>query len=129
MKKVFLIALLVCCSTAFASSDEATVEQSFKDFCKNWVQILKKNKPGNVFCKESSTGFIAEYATMGDDHNTTIKKTTNKKTPFVGILKYREKVFKCSAATRERAIAGPFRVASERNVTELFIYQNGQWQW
>ena len=66
---------------------------------------------------------------MGDEHNTAIKKTTNKKTPFVGILKYREKVFKCSAATCEGAIAGPFRVASERNVTELFIYQNGEWQW
>ena len=93
------------------------------------MQILKKNKPGQVFCKESKEGYIAEYATMGDEHNTAIKKTTNKKTPFVGILKYREKVFKCSAATRERAIAGPFRVASERNVTELFIYQNGEWQW
>ena len=106
-----------------------TVEQSFKSFCNNWVQILKKNKPGQVFCKESKEGYIAEYATMGDEHNTAIKKTTNKKTPFVGILKYREKVFKCSAATREGAIAGPFRVASERNVTELFIYQNGEWQW
>jgi hypothetical protein len=128
MKKVFLIALLICCSTVFAAED-ATVEQSFKSFCNNWVQILKKNKPGQVFCKESKEGYIAEYATMGDEHNTAIKKTTNKKTPFVGILKYREKVFKCSAATREGAIAGPFRVASERNVTELFIYQNGEWQW
>jgi hypothetical protein len=128
MKKVFLLALLICCSTAFAAED-ATVEQSFKSFCNNWVQILKKNKPGQVFCKESKEGYIAEYATMGDEHNTAIKKTTNKKTPFVGILKYREKVFKCSASTREGAIAGPFRVASERNVTELFIYQNGEWQW
>jgi hypothetical protein len=128
MKNVFLLALLLCCSTAFAAED-TRVEQSFKDFCKNWVQILKKNKPGNVFCKESAAGYIAEYATMGDEHNTAIKKTTNKKTPFIGILKYREKVFKNSAATRERAIAGPFRVASERNVTELFIYQNGEWQW
>jgi len=128
MKKVFLLALLLCCSTVFAVED-ITVEQSFKSFCKNWVQILKKNKPGQVFCKESKEGYIAEYATMGDEHNTAIKKTTNKKTPFVGILKYREKVFKNSAATRERAIAGPFRVASERNVTELFIYQNGEWQW
>jgi len=128
MKKLFLIALLLCCSTAFASED-AKVEESFKDFCKNWVKIIKKNKPGNVFCKESREGYIAEYATMGDEHNTAIKKTSNKKTPFVGILKYREKVFKCSAATREGAIAGPFRVASESNVTELFIYQNGEWQW
>jgi hypothetical protein len=128
MKKVFLLALLLCCSTVFAAED-VTVEQSFKSFCNNWVQILKKNKPGQVFCKESKEGYIAEYATMGDDHDTAIKKTTNKKTPFVGILKYREKVFKCSAATREGAIAGPFRVASERNVTELFIYQNGEWQW
>jgi hypothetical protein len=128
MKKVFLLALLICCSTVFAAED-VTVEQSFKSFCNNWVQILKKNKPGQVFCKESKEGYIAEYATMGDEHNTAIKKTTNKKTPFVGILKYREKVFKCSAATREGAIAGPFRVASERNVTELFIYQNGEWQW
>jgi len=128
MKKVFLLALLLCCSTVFAAED-VTVEQSFKSFCNNWVQILKKNKPGQVFCKESKEGYIAEYATMGDEHNTAIKKTTNKKTPFVGILKYREKVFKCSAATREGAIAGPFRVASERNVTELFIYQNGEWQW
>jgi len=128
MKKVFLLALLICSSTVFAAED-VTVEQSFKSFCNNWVQILKKNKPGQVFCKESKEGYIAEYATMDDEHNTAIKKTTNKKTPFVGILKYREKVFKCSAATREGAIAGPFRVASERNVTELFIYQNGEWQW
>ena len=128
MKKVFLLALLLCCSTVFAAED-VTVEQSFKSFCNNWVQILKKNKPGQVFCKESKEGYIAEYATMGDEHDTAIKKTTNKKTPFVGILKYREKVFKCSASTREGAIAGPFRVASERNVTELFIYQNGEWQW
>jgi len=123
-----LAVALLCCSTVFAA-EEVQVEKSFKDFCKEWMSIIKKNKPNNVFCREDKGAYVAEYSSLGDAHDAKIKKTVNKKTPYIGILKYREKVFKNKAATRERAIAGPFTAASERNVTELFVFQEGKWQW
>ena len=127
MKTVMLAVALVCCSTVAA--EEAQVEKSFKVFCKKWISIIKKNKPNNVFCREDKGAYVAEYSSMGDVHNATIKKTVNKKTPYIGILKYREKVFRNNAATCEKAIAGPFMAATERNVTELFVFQHGKWQW
>jgi hypothetical protein len=128
MRTVMLAVALLCCSTVFAA-EEVQVEKSFKDFCKEWMSIIKKNKPNNVFCREDKGAYVAEYSSLGDAHDAKIKKTVNKKTPYIGILKYREKVFKNKAATRERAIAGPFTAASERNVTELFVFQEGKWQW
>ncbi len=128
MKKVVLIVALLFCSNAFAA-EEITVERSFKNFCTKWLQIKKKFQPANIYCKENKGVYVAEYSDLSEAHNAAIKKTVNKKSPFIGILKYREKVFKNTAATRERAIAGPFTAASERLVTELFVYQDGQWQW
>jgi hypothetical protein len=128
MKKVVLLVALLCCSTVFAAED-IKIENSFKDFCKKWLQIKKKFQPSNVFCKESNGVYVAEYSDLSEAHDASIKKTVNKKTPFIGILKYREKVFKNTAASRERALSGPFTTSSERMVTELFIYQNGEWQW
>ena len=129
MKTVIIAVALLFCSTVLYAAEEVQVEKSFKDFCREWMSIIKKNKPGNVFCKQDKDCYVAEYSALGDSHDAKIKKTVNKKTPYIGILKYREKVFKNKAATRERAIAGPFTAASERNVTELFVFQNGQWQW
>ncbi len=128
MRTVILAVVLLCCSTVFAA-EEVQVEKSFKDFCNEWMRIIKKNKPTNVFCREDKGSYVAEYSSLGDTHDAKIKKTVNKKTPYIGILKYREKVFKNKAATREGAISGPFTAASERNVTELFVFQEGKWQW
>jgi len=127
MKAIIVAVVFFLCSAAYA--DESHVEKSFNDFCKEWMSILKKNKPNSKFCREEKGCYIAEYSFLSDEHMTTVKKTANKKTPYIGILKYREKVFKNQAATRERALAGPFTAASERNVTELFVFQNGKWQW
>ncbi len=127
MKTVICAVVFLLCSAAYA--DESHVEKSFNEFCKEWMSILKKNKPHNKFCREEKGGFVAEYCALSDVHVPTVKKTANKKTPYIGILKYREKVFKNQAATREGALAGPFTAATERNVTELFVFQNGKWQW
>jgi hypothetical protein len=128
MKTVILAIALLCCSTVFAAG-EIRVEKSFKDFCEKWISIIKKNKPNNVFCREDKGAYVAEYSVQGDTHDATIKKTDNKKTPYIGILKYREKVFRNKAATCKKAIAGPFTAAVERNVTELFVFKRGKWQW
>jgi len=128
MKTVILAVALLCCSTVLAA-EEVQVEKSFKDFCEKWISIIKKNKPNNVFCSEDKGIYVAEYSVQGDTHDATIKKTDNKKTPYIGILKYREKVFRNKAATCKKAIAGPFATAVDRNVTELFVFQRGKWQW
>ena len=128
MRTVILVVAFLCCSTVFAA-EEVQVEKSFMDFCKKWMSIIKKNKPNNVFCRKDKGSYVAEYSFLGDAHDATIKKTVNKKTPYIGILKYREKVFRNNAATCEKAIAGPFMAATERNVTELFVFQRGKGQW
>ncbi len=128
MKKLIVLVILLSCTVAFAA-DDTEVHKNFQNFCKEWVSIIKKNKPNQVFCKGNKGVYIAEYSTLTDQHDAAIKRTVVKKTPYIGILKYREKIFKCSAATRERALAGPFTVANERLVTELFVYQDGKWQW
>ena len=91
------------------------------------MQTKKKFKRGEIICNKIKDGFVAEYRDLSDHHETQIKKTTNKRSPFIGILKYKELKYMNQAPTQDQAMAGPFKAVSEQSVTELFIYMNNRW--
>ena len=83
----------------------------------------------NIVCTRQPDGmFIAEYTVCGDTLDMEVKPTTSKAC-FVGILRYNEKKYRNCAKTREKAMQGPFTLAAETNVTQLFLYRNNRWQY
>lgn len=125
------IALLLslCALSDAAASEQLKAEQSFSSFCKQWVDRLNTYARGHIACMRQPDGmFVAEY-TASDDALDVQVKPTDASSCFVGTLRYREKKYRSSGQTREAALQGPFTVAAEANVTQLFLYRNGRWQY
>jgi len=112
-----------------AASEQSRAEQSFSSFCKQWVDALNSYARSHIACTRQPDGrFVAEYTACGDDLDVQVKPADSGSS-FVGMLRYREKKYQSSAQNREAALQGPLTVAAEANVTQLFLYRNGRWQY
>ena len=128
---VCCIALSFCLrADRVAASEQLSAEQSFSVFCKQWVDTLNSYARSHIACAQRPDGaFIAEYTACGDDLELRVKQAAASRACFVGSLRYREKKYRSCAQTREGAMQGPFTLAAESNVTQLFLYRNGRWQY
>lgn len=107
-----------------------SVLKSFRVFCEKWYQEKQKNcKKNGISCKRTPSACIAEYTRSAADFSVRIKETKAKQAPYIGILKYHETLYNCTAQTCEEASAGPFTRLSEYPVSEIFLYKNGKWQY
>ena len=129
---LLVIATLLSVHPIASATEESEVEVSFKSFNQKWMQYLydqEEREQRNISCKKVKEQYVAEYKAYSKDYSATIKKTQYQGTPYIGILSYREKKFVSQAATMEGAIRGPFNLMDECNVTEIFAYVNGKWQY
>lgn len=125
---VVLALLLLCCAVRLCEAAGAAGPQgAFERFCQNRIQCMQRSGTATVQCRKTGTGYTAEYAQTGTSFETQVKRTGRVATPYIGILKYREKNYVCTAATAAAARQGPFTCSSECPVTEIFIYKNGKW--
>lgn len=116
-------------AAAAEGSDQAKAEQSFSALCKQWVETLNSYSRNNIVCTQQPDGmFVAEYTVCSDKLEMEVKPTASKAC-FVGKLRYCEQKYRNCAKTREEAVRGPFTLAAETNVTQLFLYRNGGWQY
>ena len=117
-------------SVTYADEDE--VEKSFQKFSQNWMNSLhameEKGKK-NLTCKKVKNYYRAEYRGYSKTFSTSIKKTSSKETPYIGILRYKERKFVSHARTFEGALRGPFTIVSEYPVKEIFMFSHGKWQY
>ncbi|MCS6925224.1 MAG: hypothetical protein NZ578_04900, partial [Candidatus Binatia bacterium] len=74
-------------------------------------------------------GVLAEYVGYLPHRYITVKKTSSKDTPFVGILTYYQQVMRSVGKTREEALKGPFQQAGTSQVSEIFRYTKGKWHY
>ncbi|MCX8043289.1 MAG: hypothetical protein N3B18_04095 [Desulfobacterota bacterium] len=109
--------------------DQHHVEQSFAAFCKDWVATLNRYAQNNIACEQKDDQCIAEYRVCDDNLNIHVKPVPSAPACFIGTLRYREKKYRRAAQTCADAVRGPFALASETNVTQLFLYRNGVWQY
>ncbi len=132
IKVVVFSAFLFFLLPLIYAMEEGRVELSFRQFSQKWMNSLQereeKNKK-NLTCKKVKNYYRAEYMGYSRAHSVTVKKTDYKKTPYLGILSYKEKKFVCHAITFEGALRGPFTVVYECPVTELFIFSDGEWHY
>ena len=117
---------------ATCAVEDNEVEVSFRQFSQKWMNSLQEREEGNkknLTCKKVKNYYRVEYTGYSSAHSVTVKKTDYKKTPYIGILRYKEKKFVCHAITFEGALRGPFTVVYECPVTELFIFSDGEWHY
>jgi len=130
--------LKFCCSAALFfltlcghtyESERLKAERSFPEFCKNWVETLNKYAQDNIACKRMHDRYVAEYANCSNDYAFEVKKPASGGNSFVGTLQLREAKYQSCAQSCEGARQGPFTLSTETNVTHIFLYRNGRWQY
>jgi len=118
------VSAIVAEDAALASFDVFTIE---------WMQKLAQTedfqRTERVKIIESAEGFSAEYIGYLPHRYITVKKTSSKDTPFVGILTYFEKTLRCTGKTREEAVRGPFQQVDTSQVAEIFRFTKGKWKY
>ena len=112
---------------------EDTVRESFDVFTIEWMKKLSQteefHRAKELKITESPDGFSAEYVGYFPHRYIIVKKTDSKDTPFVGILTYYEKTMRCMGKTKEEARQGPFQPADSQQVSEIFRFTKGKWEY
>ena len=100
-------------------------EESFERFAQEWMdevhrlEAAARRKPT---VRRGARDPVVTYHGYGDDFSTELRPTGHPDAPYVGILRYTEKLFTCTDLE-----ATDCTVASSVPVTEIFRYQNGRW--
>lgn len=104
-----------------AVPDAERVKASFDSFATEWMERMQRVEDENRASPKLDTG-TPTYRGYGDDFRVEIKPTGYAPAPYVGVLRYEERMYGCrdSGATE-------CRVTSRMPVTELFRYQDGRW--
>lgn len=115
----------------FAAADEAAVKKAFEVFQEEWLNKL--NRHGDYGLeklkveKDSQGRDTALYRVLTKSLESEVKATGDKRSPYIGVLKYEEQTFASHADTQEMAKQGPFECERIVVVTEVFRYSNGEW--
>lgn len=112
---------------------EDAVLASFDAFTIEWMKRLSQaeefHRTSKMKVIEAPEGFSAEYVGYLPHRYITIKKTESEDTPFVGILTYYEKTMRCVGKTKEEALQGPFQPSDSQQVSEIFRFTRGKWEY
>jgi len=105
------------------SSERAQLALS--DFAKTWMGKMENNEAQNRLrptVRPGATQSVITYRGISDDYKVELRPTGHPNAPYVGILRYTEQVYTCSAGASSNC-----SVASSVPVTEIFRYQAGRW--
>ena len=108
------------------------VYKAFRNFAGTWINKLNRNHFKGFARMEVvpvSTGYKAMYHRF--DPNTVIcqvKRTKSSSVPYVGILKYKERIYESTGNSPQDCKNGDFATVKTIAVTEIFNYKNGAWQ-
>ncbi len=105
---------------------------SFDTFTIEWMKKLEETEQfqkTKAKVTESPEGFSAEYTGYLPPRYTHVKKTESSDTPYVGILTYYEETLRSSGKTKEEALQGPFLHVEQTQVSEIFRFTKGKWEY
>jgi hypothetical protein len=134
--KFSIIIVLVLCLTGLSpfpcqAEDKQTVSIEFQRFVQKWVDTLQKSYKYTQDAPElivKGNQHIARYFHLdASSIKTEVKKAENTKDMYTGVLQYREYLFQSIGKTRDLAASGDYTVRSVRQMTEIFLYDNGTW--
>jgi hypothetical protein len=104
-----------------AGPDHELVKASFDAFASEWMERMQRVEDENRQSPKLDSG-TPSYRGYGDDFRVEIKPTGYAPAPYVGVLRYEERMYGC----RDRG-ATQCNVVSRMPVRELFRYQDGRW--
>lgn len=126
-------ALIACSVTAVYATTQEEAEKIFSEFQTEWMQKLntqgRHGKEGaQVLAALNKDGmYVAEYIELSKPTSSEVKSTGVKDSPYVGILHYDKTVYNAEGKTKEEALQGPYRIANEQSITEIFRFSKGKW--
>lgn len=110
--------------------DEDVALAAFDTFTIEWMKKLEQTEEfqrTQARISQSPDGFSAEYTGYLPHRYIHVKKTEATDTPYVGILTYYERRFRCNAKTKDDALKGPFEQVETSQVSEIFRFTKGKW--
>lgn len=113
--------------------DLARMHERFTKFAHKWVAKLNRNHTASrsrmKISKSGNGSFLAKYHHFdGSTIVCRVKRTKSAKVPFVGILRYKERVYQSTGGSESECRSGDFEAVRTIAVTEIFNYSNNTWQ-
>ena len=109
----------------------SSVLTSFESFSTGWMSRLEQVSQQNsrsLKPESSANGrVVGRYVHYGPDCVREVRGTGSKATPYVGILRYAQKVVEKEGETLQKMKEHPGVPTSEIQVMEIFRYTGGRW--
>ena len=105
--------------------------REFRVFCDSWMQKLRDRDSYNVahiaWEKGGDGGVGGEYISYGTDRTCSAREEPGKDP--IGKITYREIRYRRQGATPTAAMSGGGTIVEQTDVTEIFRYGKGRWQY
>ena len=104
--------------------------RNFRAFCDEWMQKLRDRETYNTahITWETHDGRVSgDYVGYGTE-NTCVAREEPGKDP-IGKITYRETKYRRDGATTAAALAVPGTILEQTDVTEIFRFGKGRWQY
>lgn len=102
----------------------------FDRFCREWREKLRQREQSNrnaIVWKPGEGGIEGRYVGYGEITDCRVKLSSDR-VP-VGILSYEELTYRLAGGSREEAERSAAKVVTRTEVTEIFQYSRGRWQY
>ena len=103
---------------------------AFDAFCDTWMQKLQDRAAfnlGRIEWKQVGRDFVGEHVDYGTDRHCVTRSDPGKEP--IGKITYREVRYRRRGATPDAALAAPGTVVERFDVTEIFRFADGRWQY
>ena len=130
---VLMCGLVISFSSFALAIEDSDVEKAFVKFQHDWIEKLNhygKYGKKNVEVKEDQDHkgtYVASYLELSDPFEYRIKKTGQKGSPYVGVIRYKKMEYSSRGKTPEEASNGNFECKRQLTVTEIFRFSGGKW--
>jgi hypothetical protein len=104
---------------------DSRAEASFAAFASGWMQKVHARgvrEQARPTLRPGALRPIVTYRAASDAYEIELRPTGRATSPYVGVLRYTEHVYRCEDLTGTTC-----EVASSSPVTELFRYRGGRW--
>ncbi len=108
-------------------SDRERAGAAFDAFATKWMDHARdseRESRANPSVKPGAVAPLVSYRGYGDDYALELRPTGNPTSPYVGLLRYTEHLYRCSSVE-----ATDCTIVSSVPITEIFRYQSGRWRY
>lgn len=124
-------AILLAAAPICRAAQADAVDQAFLSFSNTWLATLQasylypREKPQIL---EEGHEVVARFFYLDPGSvRTKVKADPRNAGVYTGVLRYRECLYESRGSTRQKALDGFFTLVSQKDMIEIFLYQDGRW--